>query len=193
MKYDEGYYDSLNYSGYLERQVKYRKTAEDIDDLLRKLCLGGRENVLLDYGCAVGFLLMGFKHLGYNNVYGYDISTWATEASRNHGNQMLDGVQGFKTDILVALDVFEHMRDEDIREVLRETRSKVLVARIPCSTDGGETFHLAVSRNDPTHINCKDKADWIGLLREHYDCVLRIDLSLIYDTDGVACLLGLKT
>ena len=37
---------------------------------------------LLDYGCAVGFLISGFKKLNIHKIYGFDISEWAIDESK---------------------------------------------------------------------------------------------------------------
>jgi cyclopropane fatty-acyl-phospholipid synthase-like methyltransferase len=190
--YSETYFKTLNYSNYLERKDRYRKSAKELEDLLVKLCLLRKEDVILDYGCALGYMMLGFRDLGYDKIWGYDISPWATQVSRSAGNNMLDSFMGFQSDMLIAMDVFEHMLDADIQLVLGEVKSNVLVARIPCSTDGGKSFHLEVSRNDPTHVNCKDKSQWIDLFKQYYTSVLRINLISIYDSPGVACLLAIK-
>ena len=191
-QYTEEYFKTMNYSNYLERKDRYFKSAKELDDLLTRICLLNKDDVILDYGCALGFLMAGFREMGYRNVWGYDISQWAVQQSRSIGNNMLDSYAGFRADVLVSLDVFEHMPDDEIAHVLDEIQSKVLIARIPCSTDGGHTFHLEVSRVDPTHINCKDKEEWIEVFKERYAFVTRLNLITIYDSPGVACLLAVK-
>ena len=174
----------------MEREERYIKTAKELERLLDQLNLIHRKNTILDYGCAVGFLMQGFIDIGYTNVLGYDISQWATEVAMQSGKTILKDLENVAPNILIALDVFEHMTDEEIHIILKKLKSNVLVARIPCSTDGGHTFHLSVSQNDLTHINCKDKIDWIMFFKQYYTGILRLNLNTIYDSPGVTCLLA---
>jgi hypothetical protein len=82
------------------------------------------------------------------------------------------------------------MTDQEIAKVLIKTNPRALLVRIPSSTDGGKTFALEVSRQDPTHINCKTKEQWIEFFKEfEYKTFLRLNLFTVYDTPGVTCLL----
>lgn len=190
--YDANYYRSSNYADYLERADRYKKTANELMGLMRSLGIVQRDSFIMDYGCAVGFLLEGFKELGYTNVLGVEVSEWAREEARKRGNKVIETVNGMSLspDLLVSLDVFEHMTDKEVSRALIETSPKALLVRIPTSTDGGKTFHLEVSRADPTHINCKTKEQWIEFFRGFgYQTFLRLNLYTVYDTPGVTCLL----
>lgn len=194
--YDSNYYKTMNYADYLERGERYKKTAFELVDLLKKLgFLVDSSSFILDYGCAVGFLLEGFRMLGVQGV-GYEISEWAIEEGKKRGNninptsELFSKPLGIFPEVGIALDVFEHMSDEDIKKVFKFAHPKIWVVRIPSSTDGGKTFHLPVSRTDPTHINCKTKLDWQTFF---YDlgakAQLPLNLYTIYDSPGVTCLL----
>jgi cyclopropane fatty-acyl-phospholipid synthase-like methyltransferase len=192
--YDSDYYRSSNYADYLERADRYKKTAYELTDLLRKLNLVQKDSTLVDYGCAVGFLLEGFQEAGYSNVLGYEISDWAVSEGRRRGNRIhywgYFDADPFATNVLTALDVFEHMTDEQVTDVVQTLNPSAMVVRIPSSTDGGKTFALEVSRADPTHINCKTKEQWIEFFRGlGYRTFLRLNLYTVYDTPGVTCLL----
>lgn len=190
--YGAEYYRSANYRHYEERRDRYLQTARELAELLRRLGLLDRTSRIIDYGCALGYLLEGFHLAGYH-AEGVEVSDWAREAApaslRIYGDARQ--VHG-PVEVLVALDVFEHMQDSEVREVLQFLRPRALVVRVPCSTDGGRSFHLAVSRQDPTHINCKEKAQWEELLRALGYETLRLSLHTVYDSAGVACLLGLR-
>lgn len=195
--YNAAYYTSSNYADYLERADRYKKTAIEIVDLLRKLNLLEHHRMVIDYGCAVGFLLEGIQQTGHLFCIGIDVSDWAVKIARERGNQVGKSfddfdLRGIERDppIMTALDVFEHMTDEDIVKVIDKTKPKALVVRIPTSTDGGQTFALEVSRADPTHINCKTKDQWIEFFGKFgYHTFLRLNLYTVYDTPGVTCLL----
>lgn len=193
MKYGKRYFQSLNYTDYLARRDRYLKLAQEIHELLSlRLRLLNKASVLMDYGCAVGFLMEGFAELGYKNVFGYDISDWASNQAKNKGLKILKKIEKKTFDIIICLDVLEHMRDEDIYQTFREFESDLMIARIPCSTDG-KKFVLDVSNRDPTHVNIKSKDEWIKLLTKvGYMTILPLNLFTIYDTPGVMCALCLK-
>ncbi len=196
--YTADYYKSSNYADYLERADRYKKTAYELADLLRKLSLLDKDSQIVDYGCAIGFLLEGFKELGYSNLIGYEVSDWAISQGRNRGNRIVKWdathLQTWSADVLTALDVFEHMEDKDILNVLSVLTPKAMVIRIPTSVDDGKTFALKVSQADPTHINCKTKEQWIEFFKKAgYATFLRLNLFTVYDTPGVSCFLCLQS
>lgn len=192
IKYDEEYYKTVNYVDYMTRGERYAKTAFELADLLTKLNLINRSSQILDYGCAVGFLVNGFHKIGYEETYGYDISEWAKNQAKElvgeHG--IINDLKQFplKIDIIISLDVFEHMTDKEIAAVFQTVKSDVLIVRIPVSTDNGKSFHLEVSNKDKTHINCKTKEKWIRFLKQFgYKNCFKLNLLTIYDSDGVFC------
>lgn len=192
MKYDKNYFKHLNYTDYLERRERYLNHAKEIHETLSKLRLINMESKILDYGCAVGFLMEGFKELGYTNVYGYDVSKWAVKQAKNKGLNILSSLKDKSFDIVICLDVLEHMSDNEIKKVFKQFNSKVIILRIPCSNDG-KKFVLNVSNRDPSHINLKNKEGWLKLLNKlEYTTIFPLNLFTIYDSPGVMCALGLK-
>jgi len=191
-QYTKDYYNSLNYINYLDREEKYKKHAIELDTLFNTLSLLNTQNTILDYGCAVGFLIEGFKSLGYKDISGYDISKWATNQCREKGINMLEDEEIRPFDLITALDVLEHMKDKDIKEAFTRFKSNILLVRIPCSVNG-TNFHLEISRKDPTHINCKTKRDWKEFLKTlGYNFFFPININTIYDSDGVMCYICFK-
>ncbi len=195
MEYGEDYYKTLNYADYLGRQERYDKLAQELSDLLSKLSLvkrgGSSRTDILDYGCAIGFLVKAFQNIGYD-THGYDISKWAVE---NAVTRSVDNYYpNISYDVMTALDVFEHMQTHEIKKALKEIETNVLIVRIPCSMDGGKSFHLDVSKRDPTHINCKTKPEWIELIGRagNFESMFRLNLLTIYDSPGVFCAMFVK-
>lgn len=192
--YDENYYKTLNYADYLSRQERYNKTAQELLDLLMKLSIIDKEkdNLIYDHGCAVGFLIKAFHDLGCSEVYGWDISEWArNEAIKRVGfERILEPSESFTPRVMISLDVFEHMQDGDIMDAL-EIMPCSLIVRIPCSTDNGKSFHLDVSKRDPTHINCKPQEEWINFIKCYgsFDSCFKLNLLTIYNSPGVFCAL----
>ncbi len=192
MKFEEPYFKSLNYTDYLDRKDKYLKSAQELRDLLKSFNLINKKTSIMDYGCAVGFLMEGFHSLGYKKIYGYDISKWATREAKNKGLKILKKIEPRFFNIMICLDVLEHMTDRQIEEVFENYKSDILIVRIPCSIDGKE-FALEVSKHDKTHVNCKTKLEWAKLLSSlGYHTILPLNLLTIYDTPGVKCALCLK-
>jgi SAM-dependent methyltransferase len=189
-QYGESYYRTGNYHDYLGRAARYRRTAAHLTDSLYARDLIDARSSILDFGCGVGFLLRGFRALGFQNLAGCEVSEWAAAQARRKGLDVAVPDRPGRYDLVTYLDVLEHMSDDEVVEAILRHPARVIVVRIPVSTDGGRTFHLPVSRADPTHVNCKDKAAWRGTLRAGgYDRVVPLDRPTIYDSDGVmACL-----
>ena len=189
--FDEKYYTSLNYVGYLNRSGKYDKLCEEIVDFLNCLSLIKKDSKILDYGCAVGFLLDAFYKRDFKNTHGYDISEFAlSKLNKNHKIINLNENQEF--DFCFMLDVLEHIDDENIQKIFSKIQANILVVRIPCSLDGKD-FYLEVSKNDKTHINCKKKTDWVKFINSFgYSLIGLLNLKQIYDSDGVFCGLFFK-
>lgn len=191
--YDKSYYESNNYSNYMNRAGRYMKTAAELTALLSALSLIKKETRILDYGCAVGFLMEGLREMGFPNSVGIDVSDWAREEGRKRGNDIRSSLEelehGPYPEIVIALDVLEHMTIPEVSQLLG-LMPKALIVRIPTSMDDGKTFHLEVSRRDPTHITCMTKEQWIQVFKDHgYKTFLELNLYTIYDSPGVACLL----
>lgn len=185
--YPESYYKTVNYSDYMERSERYHKLAAELSNLLKSISLLRKESVILDFGCAVGHLMTGFINLGYDRCIGVESSDWAIDYCVSKGLNVvtLDKISALP-DIVFALDVFEHMGDLDILNFLNYIDNAPMVIRIPVASKIGGDFHLEVSRNDPTHINCKTKDRWVELLSKTRNrIVLPLDLNTIYDSAGV--------
>lgn len=190
--YTENYFRTLNYVNYLDRRPKYIKHAHEIINMLTTFNLISTSSKILDYGCAVGFLMEGFKEYGYQNIDGYDISDWAISQCKEKGLSIVNDIAN-DYDCVICLDVFEHMTDNEISKVLNSVNTNMMLVRIPCSNDDGKTFHLEVSKKDPTHCNCKTKHQWKEFFVQHgYNFFLAINTNTIYDSDGVLCMLCFK-
>lgn len=185
--FEESYYKTGNYVNYLDKKQKYVLLAEDVFLFLNSICMGDKNKRILDFGCAVGHFMDGLEKIGYNNIWGYDISRWATsEASKRHKIISQNELYEEKFDICFAFDVLEHMTDEQVKYFLQNIKCEILFLRIPVSNNGGKSFVLDVSNNDATHINCKEKKDWEKILKENdFQKLIKLNLNSIYDSDGV--------
>jgi len=185
-KFNKKYFTSLNYSDYLSRQLRYEKCAEELSVYLKDKIGLNFDWDILDYGCAVGFLVNGFRKLKYK-CDGYDISDWAESQANLNGVEYVS--PSGKYDLVIFLDVLEHMTDESIVQIFNKLLPTYILVRIPCSMDGGKTFHLPVSNKDKTHINCKSKNDWLRFFEWQlgYEAEFPLNLYTIYDSEGVMC------
>ena len=192
MIYDEKYYTSENYVNYLDRQEKYRRTAEEINELLKKIGMIDKSKKVLDYGCAVGFMSKALLELGYD-VDSYDISEWAVEQARQKGCNVVAKPEAYYHTGFF-MDVLEHMENKDIDKMFDQISFDYMVVRIPVSHESDPNkFFLEVSRKDPTHINCATTDTWIQRLKGWgYNHCLRLNLNTIYDSNGCFCAIVLK-
>lgn len=189
-EYGEEYFKSINYVDYLDRERRYHQTAHELYSVLNKIGLLTPQSHVLDYGCALGFLVSGFRKLGLS-CEGFDISDWARVQAHKRGVKYID-FEPAEFDLISVLDVFEHMSDIQIVKTLITFTAPAIVVRIPVSTDS-ENFHLEISRRDPTHINCKTKAGWLDLMaRIGYRNFLPFNLYTVYDSPGVMAGVFLK-
>lgn len=193
MKYDETYYTSNNYSNYLERAQRYEKLTDELLDLLNKLCLIKKDTSIIDFGCAVGFLLSRLRDCGYNDIQGVEISDWARRKCTEKNLKVSKYITKKNFDIMFCLDVFEHLSDKEILINLQQCNPNLIIARIPVADKEGENFFLEISRKDDTHINCKTKSQWKNFFKLlGFNTFLHLNLNTIYDSSGVFSFICLK-
>lgn len=121
-----------------------------------------RWKTILDFGCGPGVMidLMADRRLDY---VGCDYSFEARQLYLTHYGRYperylssLDDAVARKNDLLLAFDVLEHMRDEEITQ---------LVERI--STIPEVLFNISRTRGIPGHINIKSDRAWVAYMQEH--------------------------
>lgn len=188
MNFDESYFKNINYVNYLNRYEKYKKTADELDFYFKNLGIVKKNSKILDYGCAVGFLIKALNQNGYNKVYGYDISKWATNYANKKNNCKIIKKFLKKYDLGIFLDVLEHMTNKNISKLFKEVSFDKLIVRIPCSESEKGKFYLKISRNDNTHINCKSKKEWISFFKKKgFKHFLKLNMNTIYNSKGCMC------
>ena len=183
--FNEDYYNSVNYDNYMERAPKYIQTARDLLGILRSLNLD--KEPFLDFGCAVGFLMDGIKKEGYG-VVGCDISDWAREQAAARGHVVTDTINfNEKYGVTFALDVFEHMDEDDLVNVMEQLKSNVIAFRVPVCREGEDDYVLECSRADPTHVIKWCESDWKGFFDYYNYTVVELNTPTIYTSEGVLC------
>lgn len=182
-KFDEEYYRSVNYVDYLDREDRYLRTAKEVMGLLNTLGLD--KGPVLDFGCAVGHLLKGLSRVGYG-AYGVDISKWAVEQCKSKNLSAMTAPQySLSHGVTFALDVLEHMPEEEVINFLNNLDSKCIVFRIPVCLKEGEDYVLECSRNDPTHIIRWTRQQWADLFAYYNYTCLDLNLISMYNSPGV--------
>jgi hypothetical protein len=185
--FDKEYFHSINFVDYEQRREKYNRSAYELFKFLDI----DTDTSILDYGCAVGFLLNGFRDLGVKNLSGYDVSNWAIENNINKQIECTDNIDIIKIpyDYAFVMDVFEHMFDNQIEFVLDNLNIFNLIVRLPVKLINQDDFHLQVSRNDPSHVNCKTKGEWVDYI-ESFGYRFNNTLNLPSTYDSAGCFVG---
>lgn len=184
IKYDENYYRTNNYVDYLARQDRYNQLAQEIMEHLRVHNLD--QDPILDFGCATGMLMKGVEKLGYEQIYGTDISLWALSRCLDDNldvSQKPDYTMTYG--LTFALDVLEHMTVDDVQDFLYNLTTRALVFRMPICREGEDDYVLECSRTDPTHVIRWTKNQWERVFRANNYLCLDLNLHTIYNSEGV--------
>jgi 2-polyprenyl-3-methyl-5-hydroxy-6-metoxy-1,4-benzoquinol methylase len=190
MIFEKDYYIDSKVSNYVNyNEKKFDPLAEDIEEELEL----NIDSQILDFGGATGQLIYALKKQGIENVVATDISFWAVGWGRDNLGLSSKELQHYNRQLLekdwdyvFMLDVLEHIKVEEIKNLLGIIKCNDLLIRIPVSLKEGETFALEVSRKDKSHIQCHTKEWWNNIFTEYgykeYDIVNKDN---IYESDGV--------
>ena len=168
MEYDKDYYEHgiesgkscyQNYRWIPELTIPMAMT---IIDFLKI----EKDQTILDYGCAKGFLVKAFRLL-HRKAWGVDLSSYAISCSEKYCSECSgDGKLPYtpwKYDWCIAKDVFEHVDDIDSMAIILKNLSLVtnkIFAVIPLGSNG--KFTANANNVDKTHTLCMNKRDWTG-------------------------------
>lgn len=127
-----------------------------------------RDQTILDFGCAKGFLVKAFRLL-YREAWGIDASAYAMDnvdpgvedycflCSDGGGYGTIYGIPR-KFDTCIAKDVFEHIPEHKLPDVLINIRSDILFVVVPLGENG--SFTAPSNDMDVTHVNCQPLNWW---------------------------------
>lgn len=117
---------------------------------------------ILDFGCGPGVMIDIMTARGLNYV-GCDYSSEARQLYLSHYGRhpecylsSLDDAVARKNDLLLAFDVLEHMRDDEIARLIEKVHA------IP-----ELLFNISRTRGIPGHINIKSDRAWVGFMKKH--------------------------
>lgn len=170
--FDEEYFERglvTGKSGYMNYSWMPEQTMRMAYYFIRDLPLENGHKVL-DFGCAKGFLVRAFRHLDVE-AFGADISEYAMgEVDRQTARfcKLLNGLPlsklfGHEFDWIITKDVFEHIPEKALGEVLRSLResTKHLFAAIPLAEDDScGKYIIPEYDNDVTHCVRKSQEWW---------------------------------
>jgi SAM-dependent methyltransferase len=118
-----------------------------------------RHQLILDYGCAKGYLVKAFRLLG-REAWGVDISEYAlknVDESVKPFCHLPEKLESLHFDFCIAKDVFEHISVPKLREIMINLNSNKLFAIIPLGENN--SYYAMVNNLDKSHIVC-ETADW---------------------------------
>ena len=128
------------------------------------------DDIVLDYGCARGYLVKALRMQGVQ-AHGYDLSEWAIsncdEGVRNFVSTTLN-VSPFAWDHIIAKDVFEHIQEVQLVDIvaslLRSCRKQLFII-VPLAHVSGGAYGCPVDEQDSTHVIRWTLPDWIEFLQ----------------------------
>lgn len=166
-EYDEDYYErgiSSGKSGYQDYRWMPERTIRFVHKIMRELNI--REgDLVLDYGCAKGFLVKAFRILDVN-AYGCDISKYAIDNAEkevaSYCSLMRDGKvpYDFNFDWVISKDVFEHLSKNQLEKTLSDLgeKSSCLFAIVPLGD--GKKYVIPQYEADTTHVIRESRGWW---------------------------------
>lgn len=121
-----------------------------------------RWRTVLDFGCGPGVMIDLMTARGLDYV-GCDYSSEAQQLYLAHYGRNperylsnLEVAAARKNDLLLAFDVLEHMRDDEIVRLIEKAHA------IP-----ELLFNISRTRGIPGHINIKSDRAWVGFMKEY--------------------------
>lgn len=117
-QYEKNYFSNDNpkggYANYFEGMEINKKTFNDRLNKIEKYF--NRKVKLLDVGCALGDCLTVAKKLGWTEIYGLELSKYASDFAKKRGLKIFHGTLlknkiDQKFDLITMQDVIEHVED----------------------------------------------------------------------------------
>lgn len=128
-----------------------------------------KNDKILDFGCAKGYVVKALRHLGYD-VQGCDISEYAIASADEETRPYLslfevsEMVPGY--DWILAKDVLEHMDEAECLTTLREIRGATANLFVAVPLGDGHKYTIPEMEKDVTHKIRQPLWWWSGLMEE---------------------------
>lgn len=176
--YNEDYYERgvfKGISGYMNFSWLPELTIRMAHYFINEIPIQKTDKVL-DFGCAKGFIVKALRLLDID-AYGVDVSKYAidmVDSSVREYCKLISGARDVllferKYDLMIAKDVFEHLEESDLLELLATSKrfvNKMFVVVPLSSNDCSGKYIIPEYDNDVTHILAKSKSWW----RDKFEC-----------------------
>jgi SAM-dependent methyltransferase len=161
--YNKEYFENgleIGISGYENYHWIPEKTLKEAKAIIRLLSIK-KEDSVLDFGCAKGFLVRALRDCSIN-AYGCDISKYALENADELAKPYLKESYSNKFDFIVSRNTLEHLTEQELRYYMNyfSQLSNTIFFTVPlCEKDGGE--YILPIPFDITHKIKWTKHTWI--------------------------------
>jgi hypothetical protein len=112
-----------------------------------------KDDKVLDFGCARGYVVRALRELGYN-AFGHDVSEWAlANADQSVASYLSNGAVDTNTyDWIIAKDVLEHVEwvSYTAHQLMQVAQKGILVV-VPLSAHDGNPYVIGDMERDVTH------------------------------------------
>ncbi len=135
--YDETYFNGGEYAGYSEGEAAFSRNFAHLADLVEKHGRRFSGARMVEVGCATGVFLEEARRRGVAEAVGIETSEYCRKIATGRGldvvapgPEALARVEQLRPDLLVAWDVWEHLRhpSQQIDELLERCAPDVTVA-----------------------------------------------------------------
>lgn len=158
--YDYDSYGAFKESG-TTRSGRLKKIARNLgfkNRYLRFLTGIPKDGILIELGCGDGGFMRELRAAGFVDVRGVDLSPSYAGVEHVHIGDAADYIAGFtirSIDCIVALDVFEHIPQDQLRHLLRMAGTRLkpggrVIFRVP---NMGSPLALLNQHGDLSHVN----------------------------------------
>lgn len=171
ISFDRDYYENgvrCGLSLYTDYRWLPELTIPMAEALVRNLGIK-KEDTILDFGCAKGYVVKALRGLGYQ-AFGCDISQYAIDSApeeiRSYVSTLNLTLWPIGFDWTLAKDVLEHVEEADLPGLLRDIRgsSKNLFIAVPLGQD--DHYVIADMDKDVTHKIRQPLWWWAGAVEE---------------------------
>lgn len=174
--FNEDYYErgiELGISGYSNYRWIPEMTMPMCHQIITQLGIK-QSDIILDFGCAKGYLVKSFRLFGYE-CYGVDISSYAIGNCHDdirkylyqiNEDSLISNIFNFKFDWIIAKDVLEHIHCNYLEYTLRNLSNSTnnLFSVIPLGD--GFQYHIPGCNKDITHKIYESSDWWINMFNK---------------------------
>lgn len=135
-----------------------------------------KNDTILDYGCAKGYIVNGFRLLHYK-CFGVDISQYAIDQALPETRQFVRLIDSVNEDVIsmfglngmfdwiVCKDVLEHIDNDHLYDVLRFFKRSARSFAVIVPLGNGTTFNIPSYENDETHVIRRPLEWWSSMFK----------------------------